>query len=146
MYYTLRAVALIGVVAILSGRAGAQGVVMQRTISLNMAKTIAEATLAECKSKGYNTAVAVVDRRTSTRHDARRKRKRAASGNGAAQGLHRPDVPDEHIGISEAHHGSEVCSTARYRRHSSSGRRSADSDRKRRYWCRGKFRFDPRTG
>jgi len=62
MYYTLRAVALIGVVAILSGPAGAQGVVMQRTISLNMAKTIAEATLAECKSKGYNTAVAVVDR------------------------------------------------------------------------------------
>src|SRR6266581_5684916 len=62
MYYRLRAVALIGVVAVLSGRAGAQGVVMQRTISLNMAKTIAEATLAECKSKGYNTAVAVVDR------------------------------------------------------------------------------------
>jgi uncharacterized protein GlcG (DUF336 family) len=65
MYYTLRAVravALIGVLAILSGRAGAQGVVMQRTISLNMAKIIAEATLAECKSKGYNTAVAVVDR------------------------------------------------------------------------------------
>src|SRR5438874_12402695 len=62
MYYTLRAVALIGVVAILSGRAGAQGVGMQRTISLNMAKTIAEATLTECKSKGYNTAVAVVDR------------------------------------------------------------------------------------
>src|SRR5205809_6352863 len=62
MYYTLRAVALIGVVAILSGRASAQGVVMQRTVSLNMAKIIAEATLAECKSKGYNTAVAVVDR------------------------------------------------------------------------------------
>src|SRR5213594_5210261 len=62
MYYTLRAVALIGVVAILSGRASAQGVVMQRTVSLNMAKTIAEGALAECKSKGYNTAVAVVDR------------------------------------------------------------------------------------
>ena len=47
MYHTLRAVALVAVVAILSGRAGAQGVVMQRTISLSMAKTIAEATLAD---------------------------------------------------------------------------------------------------
>src|SRR6266487_2530237 len=40
----------------------AQGVVMQRNLSLPMAKTIAEATLAECKSKGFNTAAAVVDR------------------------------------------------------------------------------------
>ena len=35
---------------------------MQRNLSLPMAKTIAEATIAECKSKGYNTAAAVVDR------------------------------------------------------------------------------------
>jgi uncharacterized protein GlcG (DUF336 family) len=40
----------------------AQGVVMQRNLSLGMAKTIAEAAQAECKSKGYNTSVAVVDR------------------------------------------------------------------------------------
>jgi uncharacterized protein GlcG (DUF336 family) len=40
----------------------AQGVVMQRNLSLSMAKTIAEATLAECKAKGFNTAAAVVDR------------------------------------------------------------------------------------
>ena len=40
----------------------AQGIVMQRNLSLPMAKTIAEATLAECKSKGFNTAAAVVDR------------------------------------------------------------------------------------
>ena len=44
------------------GRAFAQGVVMQRTVSLGMAKTIADATLAACKAKGYNTSVAVVDR------------------------------------------------------------------------------------
>ena len=62
MSYTLRALVLIGIVAMLPGRAGAQGVVTQRTVSLNMAKIIAEATLAECKSKGFNTAVAVVDR------------------------------------------------------------------------------------
>jgi uncharacterized protein GlcG (DUF336 family) len=40
----------------------AQGVVMQRNLSLPMAKTIAEATLAACKAKGFNTAAAVVDR------------------------------------------------------------------------------------
>jgi uncharacterized protein GlcG (DUF336 family) len=44
------------------GRLAAQGVVMQRNLSLPLAKTIAEATVAECKSKGFNTAAAVVDR------------------------------------------------------------------------------------
>jgi uncharacterized protein GlcG (DUF336 family) len=39
-----------------------QGLVTQRNLSLPIAKTIAEAALAECKSKGFNTAVAVVDR------------------------------------------------------------------------------------
>src|SRR6202521_2629633 len=62
MRYTLRAVVLIGIASSLSGRAGAQGVVMQRNLSLDMAKTIAEGTIAECKAKGYHTAAAVVDR------------------------------------------------------------------------------------
>jgi uncharacterized protein GlcG (DUF336 family) len=44
------------------GRINAQGIVMQRNLSLPMAKTIAEAALAACKEKGYHTAVAVVDR------------------------------------------------------------------------------------
>src|SRR5712691_8067311 len=53
----------IGIAVVRSAPAtGAQGVVMQRNLSLPMAKTIAEATLAECKSKGFNTAAAVVDR------------------------------------------------------------------------------------
>jgi len=39
-----------------------QGVVMQRNLSLGLAKTIAEASLAACREKGYNTTVAVVDR------------------------------------------------------------------------------------
>ena len=60
---TLKALVGIGVAAILSGRVTAQeGLVSQRNLSLAMAKTIAEATLAECKSKGFHTAVAVVDR------------------------------------------------------------------------------------
>lgn len=48
----------------LSSYATAQGLVMQRNLSLAMAmaKTIAEGSLAECKSKGFNTAVALVDR------------------------------------------------------------------------------------
>ncbi|HEX5108101.1 MAG TPA: heme-binding protein [Vicinamibacterales bacterium] len=39
-----------------------QGVVMQKALSLGLAKTIAEAALAECKAKGYSTSVVVVDR------------------------------------------------------------------------------------
>jgi uncharacterized protein GlcG (DUF336 family) len=53
----------IGIAVMFSAPAAtAQGVVMQRNLSLPMAKAIAEATLAECKSKGFNTAAAVVDR------------------------------------------------------------------------------------
>jgi uncharacterized protein GlcG (DUF336 family) len=39
-----------------------QGVVMQRNLSLGLAKTIAEAAQAECQAKGFHTSVAVVDR------------------------------------------------------------------------------------
>jgi uncharacterized protein GlcG (DUF336 family) len=43
--------------------AHAQGVVMQKNLSLAMAKTIAEAAIAECVAKGFNnTSAAVVDR------------------------------------------------------------------------------------
>jgi len=40
----------------------AQGVVTQKSLSLGLAKTIAEAALGECKAKGFATSVAVVDR------------------------------------------------------------------------------------
>jgi uncharacterized protein GlcG (DUF336 family) len=56
-----KSLALIGIAA-LGTLASAQGIVMQRNLSLPMAKMIAEATLAECKAKGFNTAAAVVDR------------------------------------------------------------------------------------
>jgi uncharacterized protein GlcG (DUF336 family) len=62
MTYALKALVGISVVAILSGRAAAQGLVTQRDLSLPMAKAIAEATIAACKSKGFNTAAVVVDR------------------------------------------------------------------------------------
>ena len=56
------ALAALGFLGLLGGQAHAQGVVMQRNLSLAMAKTIAEATLADCKAKGFNTSAAVVDR------------------------------------------------------------------------------------
>ena len=63
MSYALRTLTGIGVAIIISGRISAQqGLVTQRNLSLAMAKTIAEATIAECKSKGFHTAAAVVDR------------------------------------------------------------------------------------
>src|SRR5262249_24016617 len=52
----------VGVAVLASSLAAGQGVVMQRNMSLAMATTIAQATLAECKAKGYNTSAAVVDR------------------------------------------------------------------------------------
>jgi uncharacterized protein GlcG (DUF336 family) len=54
--------AALGMVVILSSQPAAQGLVVQRNLSLAMAKTIAEATLAACKSKGFHTSAAVVDR------------------------------------------------------------------------------------
>jgi uncharacterized protein GlcG (DUF336 family) len=62
MARTAAAWAALGLLGILTAPAGAQGVVMQRNLSLNMAKTIAEATLAECQAKGFHTSAAVVDR------------------------------------------------------------------------------------
>jgi len=62
MTRTSVALAALGFVAGLSAIAHAQGIVMQRNLSLAMAKTIAEATLAECQAKGFHTSAAVVDR------------------------------------------------------------------------------------
>lgn len=39
----------------------AQSVVTQKTLSLALAKTMADAALAECRGKGFNTSVVVVD-------------------------------------------------------------------------------------
>ena len=39
-----------------------QGVVSQKSLSLGLAKTIAEAAMSACREKGYHTSVAVVDR------------------------------------------------------------------------------------
>ena len=57
------AAAALGVV--LGAPAHAQ-VLMQRNVSLAMAKTIAEAALAMCAARGYSTSVAVVDRAGQT--------------------------------------------------------------------------------
>jgi uncharacterized protein GlcG (DUF336 family) len=62
MWTASRLMIVMGVAAILCGSATAQGLVTQRTLSLGMAKTIAEATLGECKEKGFHTSAVVVDR------------------------------------------------------------------------------------
>ena len=53
---------LVAVLAVLPTVASAQGLVTQKALSLGLARTIAEAALTECKSKGFATSVAVVDR------------------------------------------------------------------------------------
>jgi uncharacterized protein GlcG (DUF336 family) len=62
MSSTLRLLLMSATGVILCGGASAQGLVMQRNLSLGMAKTIAEATIAECREKGFHTAAVVVDR------------------------------------------------------------------------------------
>jgi uncharacterized protein GlcG (DUF336 family) len=62
MRNALKVVLSLGLAVLASSQAHAQEVVMQRNLSLGLAKTIAEAALAECKAKGYHTTVAVVDR------------------------------------------------------------------------------------
>ena len=64
MSSSIRPSALVPMVVALAmaSSAAAQGVVAQKTLSLGLAKTIADAALAECKAKGFNTSVAVVDR------------------------------------------------------------------------------------
>ena len=52
----------LGTLLLAAGGAQAQGVVTQRVLSLNVARVMAEAALAECKGRGFHTSVAVVDR------------------------------------------------------------------------------------
>jgi uncharacterized protein GlcG (DUF336 family) len=62
MNQTAAAWAMLALLGTPAADARAQGVVMQRNLSLGMAKAIAEATLAECQAKGFHTSAAVVDR------------------------------------------------------------------------------------
>jgi uncharacterized protein GlcG (DUF336 family) len=52
----------IALLAMVAGRVNAQGLVTERSLSMAMAKTIAEAAQSACRDKGYHTTVAVVDR------------------------------------------------------------------------------------
>ena len=57
-----RSLVVIATVVLMPNPMTAQGVVMQKNLSLGMAKAIAEGTIAACKAKGFNTSAAVVDR------------------------------------------------------------------------------------
>ena len=54
--------AVLALALVVVGPSQAQGVVMQRILSLEAARTIAEAALTACTSRGFHTSVAVVDR------------------------------------------------------------------------------------
>src|ERR1041384_4500605 len=58
----LRSSVTLGLIALAASVTAAQGVVSQKALSLGLARTIADAALAECKAKGFATSVAVVDR------------------------------------------------------------------------------------
>jgi uncharacterized protein GlcG (DUF336 family) len=59
----LKGLTIAGAMLALSSSAHADmGFVMWHDLSLDMAKTIAEATLTECRNKGFHTAAVVVDR------------------------------------------------------------------------------------
>ena len=50
------------VAALLATPAGAQGVLTQKNVSLELARAIADAALVKCRAMGYKIAVSVVDR------------------------------------------------------------------------------------
>ena len=50
------------VAALLATPAGAQGVLAQKNVSLDLARAIADAALAKCRGMGFKIAVSVVDR------------------------------------------------------------------------------------
>ena len=57
-----RSFVVIATVVLMPNPITAQGVVLQKNLSLGIAKAIAEGTIAACKAKGFNTSAAVVDR------------------------------------------------------------------------------------
>ena len=57
-----KGLASVAVAAVLSSPVGAQGIVMQKNITLELAQTIANAAIAQCRSMGYKISVTVVDR------------------------------------------------------------------------------------
>jgi uncharacterized protein GlcG (DUF336 family) len=57
-----KGLASFAVATVLSSPVGAQGIIMQKNITLELAQTIANAAIAQCRSMGYKISVTVVDR------------------------------------------------------------------------------------
>jgi uncharacterized protein GlcG (DUF336 family) len=57
-----KGLASVAVIAVLSSPAGAQGIVTQKNITLELAQTLANAAIAQCRTMGYKISVTVVDR------------------------------------------------------------------------------------
>jgi len=116
--------AAVTVALMLSDRATAQGVVTQRNLSLGLAKTIAEATLAECKAKGFSTSAVVVDRAGQVLVMMRDEAASAQTTEMARRKAYTARIDDARV--SEAHGRSQVRGAARRRGHPCARRRRAD--------------------
>jgi uncharacterized protein GlcG (DUF336 family) len=57
-----KGLASLAVIAVLSSPVSAQGIVLLKNITLELAQTIANAAIAQCRSMGYKISVTVVDR------------------------------------------------------------------------------------
>ena len=57
-----KGLASVAVITALSSSAGAQGIVTQKNITLELAQTVANAAIAQCRTMGYKISVTVVDR------------------------------------------------------------------------------------
>ena len=62
MSHIARTIAGLAIAAAISSPVAAQGVVTQKSISLPMAQTIANAVIAKCQSMGFKISVSVLDR------------------------------------------------------------------------------------
>jgi len=58
----IKCLAGVAVAAVLATPAGAQGVLTQKNVSLELARAIADAALAKCRTMGFKIAVSVVNR------------------------------------------------------------------------------------
>ncbi len=140
-------VACAGVAVVTASAAAAQSIVMQKTLSLGLAKTIAEATLAECKSKGFTTSAVVVDRagqvlvmlrdEGATAQTAEMARRKAFTAR-----MFRTST----LEFQKRTQDPTYAAQRDVDRHPGPRRRRADSDRRRDHRRRGQLRLEPAAG
>ena len=132
---------IVGTVAAMSQasaqEANAQGVVMQRNMSLAMAKQSPKPPSRIASRRATNLGSGGRPRRTGAGDPARRAGHAADSGDGPAEGLHRAHVSGHDAGVSETHDGgSGAGGSARSRRYPGPQRWRAGASGHRHDWGR----------